>query len=241
MSVAEDVFLKTIEKDAFNNDLISSFLRVKVNVDLYKNELVEGSLGNDILVLFEGLKVPANIANKISNVSKDSFGVSMPYVSLLADASLSLFEEDNQNGFILTSPANVARTKAIKRWAEPEQYRKDARGVGFQSAIQYITLFAMMHTETTRVYSGLLDVNASPYVDRVSNANDWEGVWKIYNKLTFGHKLNSDVGVRIRENARMYGLADRGKFQILINKSSQPFFGLAALDTIQLGQRRSGV
>lgn len=240
MNIDETTFLRIVKKDAAQSELIRKFLSVKVAVDKDKAQLVEGSLGNDVLTLFEGMKVSGVVADRVAGVARTALGVQIQYMSLLSDPSMRVEMDSTQNGFILTSPPDVARTKAIKRWATPVTYGRDPRGAGFASAIKSITEFSVAHIQTHRMYSQLLDIDytRTPLLERISNANDWQGVWRIYNKLAFGHGAKSDMAKRIREDARALGLADREMFQVLIHKSKMPFSGLAALDTIQLGIRR---
>lgn len=235
-----------VEKHAIKHDIVHSrtifdFLKVKLAVDGGKTHLVRGYVGSDVYTLFSGMQISGETLQVLTTEAANSYGKSVPYLSLLVDKSLTGRPTRGiHNGYILTSSPDRPRTDVIKKWCYIELFEEDKHGSGFEQALVFISMFTAEHIRMYSLFSRILELEVpnNEIFNGVSSSRDWENIWKIYNRLVYGHEVKNEATLRLREACRAVGLDNKREFEKLTRRSNKPFLALSALAIVGSGFTR---
>ena len=237
MTTKQDMITELVKYDVSHIDKIQRFLSVYHAVAQDRGHLVHGSVGHDVLALFEGLKIPSTLVRPVNDLSKAKFNTYMPFLQMIIDPNQKEDWSEKKYGVILSSTPDFSRTRAIGRWSDKSAFALNPRGAGFTSAIELLGGFGSGHIEAYRLYTRYLgiDYDHTPMLMKVESIDDWEGVWKIYNKLVYGHNVMNAETSKYRERSKRVGLHDKSVFAEVLRDSNIPYPAIAALDVVMNG------
>lgn len=213
---AKKYFDLVIGMDMKNARVISRFTNLKALAETEKFSYPAESLGLTIETLYSGMRTSNQAVNLIWSYSNIA-GVVIKDLALLLDSRIEDNKEEDENGFILTSPPDASRTRVIQRWSDISSYSRSPRAVGFETAIRNVTDIALKHIDLYTLIANYLNVKKrNPLFDTISHLDDWESVWDVYNKMIFGQESSSVAMQRLRSLTDTIGLNNKITFEGLV-------------------------
>lgn len=217
MSLADE-YRTAISVDRNHLKSIRGLMLLRNEVPKDRSQMMPGTLGRDIVLLFEGMKYPASLSLNIASLVDAQDSLSIFYAMLEdKDQEDKNYMKDYAGGILMQSPADTTRTAAIKKWSHKVSYKNNPRSDGFKSASTNIVEFTNKNIELQYAFERKFGVDPGYRVlaFQSEGIDDWENVWKTYNKIVYG--LGMSFPAVVIEEASRIGLNNKSVFKEMIS------------------------